>query len=253
MSRIRDLTDQGFKAQLRDCLLFIRHPGLSRPLPHPPPVSGWLADWLPAVGVKRLLAWAGILWLINIFALGPIVLAVFEMSGATHRINVNNLPWFQAIVWAPVVEELLFRFGLRRPLQAVWMIPLLVVVLLNGMVWWSSCLLAVTIALCWWSSRASNGPGDWSWMWLRRYRALFPYVFHLVALGFAAVHIKNFIFVEVDWWMMVILVAPQWVTGLVLGWMRVKRGVVSAMLLHGVFNAGPLLIAFIALQFALDF
>ncbi len=253
MSRTDELTAQGFKAQLRECLLFIRHPRLSRSVPHPPPISGWLADWLPAVAFKRLLAWAGVLWLINIFALGPIVLAVFEMSGATHRINVNNLPWFQALVWAPIVEELLFRFGLRRPLQAFWMIPLLVVVLLNGMVLWSSYLLAATILLCWWSSYASKGPGDWSWRWLRRYRTLFPYVFHLVALGFAAIHIKNFIFVEVDWWMMVVLVAPQWVTGLVLGWMRIKRGVVSAMLLHGIFNAGPLLLAYIALQFAIEF
>lgn len=239
----------GFKVEIRACLTFLRHPKLARRLPHPAPIAGWLSDWLPAIGFKRLLAWAGLLWLINVFALGPIVLAVFEMSGATHRINVNNLPWFQAIVWAPIVEELLFRFGLRRPLQAFWMIPLLIIVLLNGMVWWSSCLLVATILLCWWSSRASNGPGDWSWMWLRRYTSVFPYVFHLVALSFAAVHIKNFVFVEIDWWMMVVLVTPQWVTGLVLGWMRVQRGVGSAILLHGLFNAGPLCVAWLALQF----
>ena len=89
-------------------------------------------------------------------------------------------------------------------------------------------------------------------MWLRRYRVAFPYVFHLVALAFAAVHIKNFIFIEVQWWMMVVLVAPQWLTGLVLGWIRVQRGVGSAMLLHGVFNAGPLLLVWVALQLSLD-
>lgn len=241
-----------FKSEVGHFLAFIRHPTLSRSLPFVPPISGWLADWLPAIRFKRLLAWAALLWLFNIFALGPIVLAVFEMSGATHRININDLPWFQAIVWAPIVEELLFRYGLRRPLQAFWMIPLLIIVLLNGMVWWSSCLLALTIVLCWWTSSASTGPGDWSWMWLRRYRAVFPYVFHLVSLCFAAVHIKNFIFVDVAWWMMIVLVAPQWVTGLVLGWMRVQRGIGSAMLLHGLFNAGPLLIAFLALKFAVD-
>lgn len=243
------MREVSFRTELRECLAFIRHPDLARQLPHAPPVSGWLADWMPALRWQRLLAWAALLWLINIFALGPVVLAVFEMSGATHRININNLPWMQAILWAPVVEELLFRFGLRRPFQAAWMVPLMILVLLNGMVWWSGCLLVGAVALCLWSSRQSGGPGDGSWLWLRRYRAVFPYVFHLVAIAFAAVHIKNFVYTDLDAWMMVVLVTPQWVTGLVLGWMRVTRGITSAMLLHGLFNAGPLCLAWTALQF----
>ncbi len=237
-----------FRTEFSECLTFIRHPGLARQLPHAPPVSGWMADWLPAIRWKRLLAWAAMLWLINIFALGPLVLAVFEMSGATHRINVHHLPWFQAIVWAPIVEELLFRFGLRRPFQAVWIIPVMVVVLLNGLAWWSSCLLVAAVALCLWSSARSTGPGGGSWRWLRRYRAAFPYVFHLIAVTFAAVHIRNYIYVDLEWWMMVVLVTPQWVTGLVLGWMRVRRGVATSMLLHALFNAGPLCLAWTALQ-----
>ena len=236
-----------FKEELRDCLRFIQQPRLTRALPHASPIAGWVADWIPAIGFKRLLAWAGMLWLINIVALGPFVLAVFEMSGATHRISVHNLPWLQAILWAPVVEELLFRFGLRRPLQALWMIPLLILVLLNGATWWAGFLLVTTVLLCWWTSLKSTGPGPWSWRVLRHYRSVFGLVFHLVALAFAAIHLKNFIFIEIDWWMMVVLVLPQWVTGLVLGWMRVKRNIGSAILLHGLFNTGPLAVAWLAL------
>lgn len=236
-----------FKEELRDCLRFILHPQLTRALPHASPIAGWVADWIPAIRFKRLFAWAGMLWLINIVALGPFVLAVFEMSGATHRISVHNLPWLQAILWAPVVEELLFRFGLRHPLQALWMIPLLILVLLNGTTWWAGFLLVTTVLLCWWTSMKSTGPGPWSWMALRHYRSVFGLVFHLVALAFAAIHLKNFIFIEIDWWMMVVLVLPQWVTGLVLGWMRVKRNIGSAILLHGLFNTGPLAVAWLAL------
>ncbi len=246
------MKELSFREEVRQCLRFIRHPVLKRQLPHTPPIAGWLADWLPALRWQRLLAWAVMLWVLNIVALGPFVLAVFEMSGATHRVNVNDLPWLQAILWGPIVEELLFRFGLRRPLQAVWVIPSMILVLLNGLVWWSSALLAATIGLVWWSSAASAGPGDWSWMWLRRYRSLFPYVFHAIAIAFAAVHIRNFVFTEIEWWMMVVLVAPQWVTGLVLGWMRVERGVGSSMVLHGLFNTGPLCLAWIALHFVSD-
>ncbi len=242
-----------FRAECRACLDFICQPRLARQyaqLSRPTPAPGWLVDWWPAISWRRVLAWAGLLWLINIFALGPIVLTVFEMSGATHRININNLPWFQAIIWAPVLEELLFRFGLRRPFQALWLTPVMVVVLLNGMVWWSSCLFAASAALSlYWCAR-STGPRAWALKWLKRYRLIFPYVFHAVALAFAAVHIKNFVYTDLAWWMMAVLVTPQWVTGLVLGWMRVQRGVGTSILLHGLFNAGPLCVAWVALQYA---
>ncbi len=240
------------RQEWRACLAFIQHPHLSRDLPRSPPGPGWFADWWPVISVSRLLAWAATLWFLNIIALGPVVLAVFEMSGASHRISVHNLPWLQAILWAPLVEELLFRFGLRRPFQALWIVPVLVVVLLNGLAWWASSLLAVTVGLCWWSTWASSGPRAWAFKWLRRYQVLFPLVFHTVAIIFASVHIRNFLFTDIAWWMMVILVLPQWVTGLVLGWMRVTRGVGAAMLLHGAFNAGPLVLAWLALQFLGD-
>jgi len=48
------------------------------------------------------------------------------------------------------------------------------------------------------------------------------------------------------------LVTPQWLTGLVLGWMRVQRGVVAAMILHALFNLGPLTVAWLALKAGLE-
>jgi hypothetical protein len=187
------------------------------------------------------------LWVLNILVLGPVVLAVFELSGAIHRINVNDLPWLQAILWAPVVEEMLFRFGLRRPVMALGVMPLMVVVLLNGLAGWASGMLALTVLSVWWLNAQTNPPSANGYKWLRRYRAAFPWVLHLSVLAFAAVHIKNFVFNEMSWWMMAVLVTPQWMTGLVLSWIRVQRGVGAAMLLHGVFNAGPLCVAWVAL------
>lgn len=241
-----------FKDEFRDCIRFIRQPNLHRVVPQPTPIAGWIADWIPAISFKRLFAWTAMLWLINIAALGPLVLAVFELSGAKHRIDVHNLPWIQAIIWAPIVEELLFRFGLRHPLQAIWMIPMLVTVLLSGTSWWASSLLALTILLSWWVSIQLSGISAKTFTILRHYRSVFGLVFHLVAILFAAIHLKNFIFTDIEWWMMVVLVMPQWVTGLVLGWMRVTRNIGSAMLLHGLFNAGPLVVAWLALTFNLD-
>ena len=67
-------------------------------------------------------------------------------------------------------------------------------------------------------------------------------VFHLVALTFAAVHLTNFVFKDTPYWLLPLLVLPQWVTGLVLGWIRVRRGIGAAIALHATFNAGPILL-----------
>jgi hypothetical protein len=237
-----------FRDDFKRFLRFIVRPSLARRVPRSLNVTGWLVDWWPNIRLRRLLAWAATLWALNILVLGPLVLTVFELSGATHRISVHNLPWLQAILWAPVVEEMLFRFGLRRPMLALALVPLMIFVLLNGVAWWASSLLALSVLTVWWLSARTRVPSARGYRWLRRYRAVFPWVLHLSVLAFAALHLKNFIFDEMAWWMMVVLVAPQWVTGLVLSWIRVQRGVGAAMLLHGIFNAGPLSVAWLALQ-----
>ena len=242
------MTALRFRDDFKQFLTVVRRPSLARRVPRRVAVTGWLGDWWPNIRLPRLLAWAATLWVLNILVLGPLVLTVFELSGATHRISVHNLPWLQALLWAPVVEEMLFRFGLRRPVMALGLIPLLVIVLLNGLAWWANSLLALTIALLWWVSARTVAPRALGYQWLRRYRRVFPFVMHLSVLGFAGLHIKNFVFVEVEWWMMVVLVTPQWVTGLALSWVRMQRGVGASILLHSFFNAGPLSVVWVALQ-----
>lgn len=233
-------------------LRFLRSPRSAR-LPRTAMLqSARMTDWTGGWKLTRLLGWASTLWAVNVLALGPFVLAVFERSGATHRIDVSNLPWLQAILWAPIVEELLFRYCLRRPARSIWIVPLMVLVLFNGVVWWASALLACVVLLAVSQDRTARPPSARGYRWMRRYAAIFPALFHLVAVGFAAVHLRNFVFDDVAGWMMLVLVAPQWVTGLVLGWVRVTRGVSAGMLLHGVFNFGPLLVAWSAFQLVGD-
>jgi hypothetical protein len=246
------MTTQRFRDEFRLFLAFIRRPSLVRRVPRSLTVTSWLGDWWPDIRLSRLLAWAATLWVLNVLVLGPVVLAVFELSGATHRINVNDLPWLQAILWAPLVEEMLFRFGLRRPVMVLGLVPLMTIVLLNGLAWWANSLLVLTVLGVWWFSVHTHAPSANGYKWLRRYCSVFPWVVHLSVLAFAALHIKNFVFDEMAWWMMAVLVTPQWVTGLVLSWIRVQRGVGTAMLLHGIFNAGPLSVVWVALQWLGD-
>lgn len=242
------MTTLGFRDEFRAFLRFVRRPSLKRAVKHTTPVSGWVADWWPSCKLSRLLAWAGALWLINIVVLGPLVLTVFEMSGATHRISVHNLPWFQALLWAPIIEEMLFRFGLRRPFLALLVVPVLIYVFLNGFAWWASSLITLMLLMLIWSMRHTNMPTGNAWIWLRTYRWAFPVVMHASVLSFAALHLHNYEFEDLPWWMMMVLVLPQWVTGLALCWIRVQRGIGAAILVHALFNAGPLCVAWLALQ-----
>ncbi|MGB7525052.1 MAG: CPBP family glutamic-type intramembrane protease, partial [Castellaniella sp.] len=81
-----------------------------------------------------------------------------------------------------------------------------------------------------------------SWRGRRLMRRAYPLLFHVAALAFAAVHLFNFRLNAMALVLLPLLVLPQWVTGLVLGWMRVRRGLGASIALHAIFNGGPLLL-----------
>ncbi|WP_251862938.1 CPBP family glutamic-type intramembrane protease [Achromobacter sp. Marseille-Q4962] len=232
-----------FRSEFMDFLRFIRRPAPLRRLPGRLRGGGIAADAWPGTGPRRLLAWAAFLWALNLFALGPLAVAAAGVGGATHRLDLNNIPVLAAILWAPLVEEMLFRYGLRRPLQALWLCPAIVPALIWGPRLWTGLLLAALLLLAAWGVRQRpQALAGWNTAWRRYYLRRFGLVFHLVALAFAGMHLGNFVLHQTPYWLLPLLVLPQWVTGLVLGWMRVRRGIGAAVLLHALFNAGPILV-----------
>lgn len=214
--------------------------------------NSWQADWMPVVPWRRLLQWAAFLWFVNMVFLGPIAFMAAGAGGAQHRLDLTNIPWLQAVLWAPVVEELVFRYGLRRPGRALWLLPVATVAMLAGPRWSTAALVAAVVLLCWHIESRPFSLGravrQLSWPQRRAYQAWFPWVFHASCLLFAAIHLHNFSLHGTPYWLMPLLVLPQWLTGLALGWMRVRRGIGASMLLHGLFNSGPLLIVWIVLH-----
>lgn len=231
-------------SELADFWRFVRHPHPLRRLPGRAPAIGWVSDWRPGIGPGRLLAWAALLWLINLFVLGPVAVAAAGVGGVTHRLDLaTNIPWLIAVVWAPLVEELLFRYGLRRPRQALWLFPALLPAALYGPHRWTGLLLATVVLLACGSLQPRPEPlKGWNTAWRRRYLKHFGWVFHLTALAFAAVHLTNFSFNRTPYWLLPLLVLPQWITGLALGWIRMRRGIGASIALHATFNAGPILL-----------
>lgn len=241
-----------FRAELRDFLSFVRRPRLAPRRAGRLAGDGFWRDWFPHVRPTRLLQWALLMWALNLLFLGPIAVMAAGMGGATHRLNLENIPWLTALLWAPVAEELVFRYGMRRLKHLWFLLPLAVAAMLQGPGLAGGLLLGAFLTLCWLPYGAgwpmARRPLPWSWR--RRQVDFFPWTFHLASLAFSAVHLYNFNLGQTPLWLLPLLVLPQWVTGMVLGWLRVRAGIGAAILLHAIFNGGPLLLVWIVLQTA---
>lgn len=235
-----------FRDELRDFLRFLRSPRLSPRLAQQDIGNAWHTDWTNGLGVKRLLQWAGFLWLINITVFGPLAAAVATSVGAQHKLDpsqLSQLPWKQAVLWAPVVEELVFRYVLRRPSQFLWVLPITIWALFSGPQVVTVVALGVVIVVLLLRSKVPFAPNwQWPYRWNSQYARHFGWVFYLSTALFAALHLYNFTFSQVPWWFLPLLILPQFVTGLVLAWLRVRRGIGASIILHAVFNAGPILL-----------
>lgn len=78
------------------------------------------------------------------------------------------------------------------------------------------------------------------------FRMLFPLFFWLTAISFALVHLWNFD--EGSLWVLLPLVLPQFILGMLLGYVRVRIGLWSAILLHAAHNSAALSIAALAMM-----
>ena len=241
-----------FMHELRNFVRFLRNPTpssrLSARVSGAIPINGWQADWSGGISFKRLLQWALALWAINLFVLGPVAVSAAGVGGSVHRMDLGNLPWLTALLWAPLVEELAFRYGLRRPLQALWFVPLMLFVVIMGPQGWTIGLLVLAVFVAWRGVLITR-PYMGDTQWRRDYSQRFGWAFHLSALGFAGMHLNNFNLGAMPFWLMPALVLPQYLTGLVLGWMRVRLGIGAAIALHALFNAGPLLLVWLVVTY----
>ena len=240
----------GWRSEIADFLRFIRRPSLAPRLPRRP-LPALATDWFGGLGLARVLRWVLLLWAVNFLVLGPLAAGAAYQGGAEHRFDPVVIPWALALVWAPVIEELMFRLGMRRPGAALWLLPGFLALAWFGRDGVVGVFLALSLAAVACPRPGAAGasgwqpllPGvRWSWRWNRRFVRAFPWVFHGLTLGFAWLHLFNFSLGAVPWWFWPMLVLPQWVTGLALGWLRVRGGMLLAMLVHAGFNAGPLLL-----------
>ncbi|AWD32243.1 hypothetical protein CKSOR_00102 [Candidatus Kinetoplastibacterium sorsogonicusi] len=188
--------------------------------------------------LKYLIICVFLLWILNIFFIGPIVNFIILKTGVQHKINHLNLSFFKAVIVAPIVEELMFRYILRKPLGFIIIYPLIISFIFN-LSNIKIFLILMPLILCNYVLRKNL-----KFCWLRNYVKIFPYIFHLISILFALLHILNFSNISKFSILIPFLVLPQWFTGIVLGWIRMRYSIYDSILLHSLFNLLPLILLY---------
>ncbi|AGF48823.1 CPBP family glutamic-type intramembrane protease [Candidatus Kinetoplastidibacterium galati] len=231
-----------FISELRDFFCFIRNPGsvVFKDID----LLCSESNFIKSFSISNLMRWACLLWFLNIFILGPTACSVANIIGAKHKIE-SNIPLFSAIIWAPIIEEMLFRYWMLSSINFIWIAPFFIFILLTGPSFFYSIIIVCTIANMFFNKYFFR---SCRYQVISNYNC-FPVLFHISNIIFASLHIYNFVFYDFNnWYLAPLLVLPQWCTGLVLGWVRLTKGIIPSILLHSIFNAAPAIIMWFFLR-----
>ncbi|MEB0033188.1 CPBP family glutamic-type intramembrane protease, partial [Undibacterium sp. RTI2.1] len=143
---------------------------------------------------------------------------------------------FAALIIAPILEELIFRLGLRNATYTLFFGPILVTIF-SGSFFVTLGLTAVIVLMALVFEiqeryRTRNGKSGHNFYLGRQFIQAYPKVFWLYAFAFSFVHIANHSFDDASGFLVVFAVIPQLVLGIFLGYLRLRDGITSAMSLH---------------------
>lgn len=144
--------------------------------------------------------------------------------------------------FAPLIEEWLFRAGLRNSRYTLVFGPLTISLFTGA---WQ---LALALPLIWGAlllwHRLSGRNGSTAaaraaqhFAAGREYLQRYPLIFHLYAVGFALLHIQNyFVTSRIGLILLPLMVLPQWLAGLMYGYLRIRHSLKMAILAHMSWN-----------------
>lgn len=182
--------------------------------------------------IKKLLKFKALLLIILV----PIIIYTKRMIGATRDDLQDTWTTYLTIVMiAPIMEEIIFRYGLRYSktvLACLTWIPIYYI--LKYTVSESNFMMAM--GLSFFSIpiiRFALKPFDIQMkkLWIR----CFPFLFHVFAITFGLVHLSNYSHLN-NYFLAIPLVSTQIVSGYVLGFVRMKFGLIYSMGLHSAWN-----------------
>lgn len=225
----------GIEQGIKDFLRFLLKP-VSQPISGPLDVPTMISLFL-------------ILFVVELFLFFPIA-AILGLNDIPHAMTdlIDTMQLWKvmlmAVILAPIMEEMLFRFHLRyRSLTAVFLFGSAIFLgwllcSINGV---APDLLALNLSYIQYAIVGIVLILFLFIIYRKRvgYFSDFGLVFYTTALVFAFAHVTNFEVPDGKEIFAPLMVLPQLLLALYLGYIRLKRGIFSAMFLHAFNNAIP--------------
>lgn len=148
-----------------------------------------------------------------------------------------------AVIVAPLIEEIIFRFPLKYRRGALVYGGIVVGMLgtgiaMNvGMIFKTAAFVGTGVGILSYALMLYMNTGEEKLDQLSK--KLFPFLFYASALVFAFAHISNYELPADRWYITPALVMPQFFLGLMLGYARIKYGLWAAIFLHALNNLLP--------------
>ncbi len=190
-----------------------------------------------------------------IVVVAPLMYVVLDLENIPNKLEevsdmFTDLQFFLlGVVAAPLGEELLFRFPLKYRKGVLFILAAAVsaIVYLLASKFLLDQQAMVLGALMFFMYGLLIITNDFPWS-EEKLRKVFPYVFYLTAALFGFAHVSNYSIDASMWYMTPLLVMPQLLLGLMLGFVRLRYGLWAAILMHAMNNFIP----FMAMLFGPD-
>lgn len=157
-----------------------------------------------------------------------------------------------AAIIGPALEEIIFRLPLRRetPYLAITLTTLSIIVITKFFrtIPFPVFLLTTPLFALLYKHILNNS--TISKITDKIYSNYYPVIFYLISLLFGFIHIFNYTDITKGLEILPLLIIPQVITGLFLGYVRVKNGFKYSLLFHSLYNTSLLLPATIATKYA---
>ncbi len=150
-----------------------------------------------------------------------------------------------AVVVAPVIEEIVYRYPLKSPF-----LSLLFCILSFGYLLYDFMNLNYTLSILipiWLGASAivcSILFHFFRSIWMNIFNQHFGFIFYLVVCMFAFMHVYNFNLEPSSWYLAPLLVLPQFILALLLGYIRIRNGIWASIYIHALNNSIPMLAVF---------
>ncbi|MBC3869404.1 CPBP family glutamic-type intramembrane protease [Undibacterium oligocarboniphilum] len=228
-----------WRRELQEFTRFVRRPWRGRPQTGQP----------ARVQARRLLLMLALCYGFILCIALPLSAGLSWLGLDSDEEPLSFLFFVTAVGIAPVMEELIFRAGLRQAAYTLFIGPPLIASMIGS--WPLVLTLGGFGTLCaiidrLWQHRLSAG--ELRLLKLRRGRRFlhrYPLIFWIYAIGFGLTHIHHF---SADGWLVLALplaVLAQTFAGVALGYLRLRYGLVHSMLLHALYNLTACVLALI--------